>query len=142
MEMPQYDAHFGAVHVRPDTARGVRESAARALAAAGPWLWLAERDGVTVGMVQAEVREAASWIAGRGRQQPVAYLGQMSVLPGRRGRASEPRWSSTCTGKSTGSALPSRFCVTLSSTRYPRRSGTGWVTVRCGRSGKRGRPPT
>ncbi len=85
MEMLRYDAHFGAVRVRPDTARGVRESAARALAAADPWLWLAERDGVPVGMVQAEVRDAARWIAPAVRQQPVAYLGQMSVLPGSRG---------------------------------------------------------
>jgi GNAT superfamily N-acetyltransferase len=85
MDMMQYDAHFGAVHVRPDTARGLRESAARTLASADPWVWLAERDGVAVGAVQAEPPKAASWIAGAVRQHPVAYLGQMSVLPGRRG---------------------------------------------------------
>ncbi len=85
MEIMHYDAHFGAVHVRPDTACAVRESAARTLAAADPWVWLAERDGVTVGMVQAEPPEAASWIAAAVRPQPAAYLGQMFVLPGRRG---------------------------------------------------------
>jgi GNAT superfamily N-acetyltransferase len=85
MEMMHYDAHFGAVQVRPDTARVLRESAARTLAAAAPWTWLAERDGVAVGVVQAEPPTAASWIAAAVRQQPVAYLGQMSVLPGRRG---------------------------------------------------------
>jgi predicted N-acetyltransferase YhbS len=85
MEMMEYDAHFGAVRVQPDTARGLRESAARTLAEADPWMWLAERDGVAVGVVQAEPPQAAGWIAAAVRQQPVAYLGQMSVLPGKRG---------------------------------------------------------
>ena len=85
MEMMRYDAHFGSVTVRADTARGLRKSAARTLAAAQPWIWLAERDGEAVGMVQAEPPEAAGWIAPLVRAQPVAYLGEMSVLPGARG---------------------------------------------------------
>jgi GNAT superfamily N-acetyltransferase len=85
MEMMRYDAHFGSVTVRADTARGLRESAARTLAAAQPWTWLAERDGEAVGMVQAEPPEAAGWVAPLVRAQPVAYLGEMSVLPGARG---------------------------------------------------------
>jgi predicted N-acetyltransferase YhbS len=85
MEMMRYDAHFGSVTVRADTARGLRESAARTLAAAQPWTWLAERDGEAVGMVQAEPPEAAGWVAPLVRAQPVAYLGEMSVLPGVRG---------------------------------------------------------
>jgi ribosomal protein S18 acetylase RimI-like enzyme len=85
MEMMRYDAHFGSVTVRPDTARGLRESAARTLAAAQPWIWLAERGGEVVGMVQAEPPEAAGWVAPLVRVRPVAYLGEMSVLPGARG---------------------------------------------------------
>jgi predicted N-acetyltransferase YhbS len=85
MEMMRYDAHFGSVTVRADTARGLRESAARTLAAAQPWTWLAERDGEAVGMVHAEPPEAAGWVAPLVRGQPVAYLGEMSVLPGVRG---------------------------------------------------------
>jgi predicted N-acetyltransferase YhbS len=85
MEMMRYDAHFGSVSVRPDTARGLRESAARTLALAQPWTWLAERDGEAVGMVKAEPPEAAGWVAPAVRAQPVAYLGEMSVLPGVRG---------------------------------------------------------
>ena len=85
MEMMRYDAHFGSVTVRADTARGLRESAARTLAAAQPWTWLAERDGEAVGMVQAEPPEAAGWVAPLVRARPVAYLGEMSVLPGVRG---------------------------------------------------------
>jgi hypothetical protein len=72
MEMMRYDAHFGSVAVREDTARGLRESAARTLAAAQPWTWLAERDGEAVGMVQAEPPEAAGWVAPLVRAQPVA----------------------------------------------------------------------
>jgi GNAT superfamily N-acetyltransferase len=85
MAMMHYDAHFGAVRVRADTARAAREFAARVLAASEPWTWLAERDDLPVGFVQAEVREAARWIASAVRPQPVAYLGQMSVLPAERG---------------------------------------------------------
>jgi GNAT superfamily N-acetyltransferase len=85
MELMHYDAHFGAVQVRPDTASALRESTARTLAAANPWMWLAERDGVPVGVLQADPPEAADWIAPAVRQQPVAYLGYMSVLPQERG---------------------------------------------------------
>jgi GNAT superfamily N-acetyltransferase len=85
MEMMRYDAHFGSVTVRADTARGLRESAARTVAATQPWTWLAERDGEAVGMVQAEPPEAAGWVAPLVRARPVAYLGEMSVLPGARG---------------------------------------------------------
>jgi predicted N-acetyltransferase YhbS len=85
MEMMRYDEHFGSVKVRADAAGAIRESAGRTLAADNPWSWLAERDGVPVGMVLAEPPEAARWIAQAVRLQPVAYLGQMSVLPGERG---------------------------------------------------------
>lgn len=85
MEMMRYDAHFGAVQVRADTARAVRESAARTLAMADPWMWLAEREGKVVGVLDADPPATASWIQPAVRQHPVAYLGQMSVLPGARG---------------------------------------------------------
>ncbi len=85
MEMMRYDAHFGSVVVRPDTARALRESARRMLGAAPPWIWLAERDGEAVGMVHADPPEASGWIAPLVRAQPAAYLGEMSVLAGARG---------------------------------------------------------
>jgi predicted N-acetyltransferase YhbS len=85
MEMMRYDAHFGSVTVRADTARALREYAANTLAAAQPWTWLAHRDGEAVGMVHAEPPEAAGWVAPLVRARPVAYLGEMSVLPGVRG---------------------------------------------------------
>ncbi len=85
MAMMRYDAHFGSVTVRPDTASRLRESAARTLDAARPWIWLAERDGEAIGMVQADPPEAAGWVAPLIRPRPVAYLGAMSVLPRARG---------------------------------------------------------
>jgi predicted N-acetyltransferase YhbS len=85
MEMMRYDAHFGSVAVRPDTASNLRESAAQWLNATPPWAWVAERDGEAVGMVHAEPPEAAGWVAPLVRTQPAAYLGEMSVLPGARG---------------------------------------------------------
>jgi predicted N-acetyltransferase YhbS len=85
MEMMRYDARFGSVAVRPDTARNLRETAAEWLSAPHPWAWVAERDGEAVGMVHAEPPEAARWVAPLVGAQPAAYLGEMSVLPGARG---------------------------------------------------------
>lgn len=85
MAMMRYDAHFGSVTVRPDTASRLRESAARTLDAPRPWIWLAERDGEAVGMIQADPPEAAGWVAPLVRARPAAYIGEMSVLPGARG---------------------------------------------------------
>jgi predicted N-acetyltransferase YhbS len=85
MEMMRYDAHFGSVTVRPDTARSLRDDAARWLNAGRPWAWVAERDGEAVGLVHAEPPEAAGWVGPLVRAKPAAYLGEMSVLPGARG---------------------------------------------------------
>jgi GNAT superfamily N-acetyltransferase len=85
MELTRYDSHFGAVEVRSDTADGLRQWAAQVLAAARPWTWIAERDGEAVGMVHAEPPESATWAAPLVRAQSVAYLAEMSVLPGSRG---------------------------------------------------------
>ena len=56
------------------------------LAAAEPWIWLAERDGTAVGLLYAEPPEAAGWIAPMTGPAPVAYLELMVVLPGQRGQ--------------------------------------------------------
>jgi GNAT superfamily N-acetyltransferase len=85
LEMMRYDACFGSVVVRPDTAGNLRETAAQWLSAPQPWAWVAEREGEPVGMVHAEPPEAAGWVAPLVRARPAAYLGEMSVLPGARG---------------------------------------------------------
>lgn len=85
-EIVRYDAHFGCVIERPGTAEALRREASRLLAVPQPWTWLAERDAAPVGMIQAERPELAQWIAPMIRLAPAAYLGQMFVVPGERGR--------------------------------------------------------
>jgi GNAT superfamily N-acetyltransferase len=86
LELVRFDAHFGCMIERPGTADALRREASRLLAGPEPWTWLAERDGVPVGVVQAERPESAGWIAPMVRPAPAAYLGQMFVVPGERGR--------------------------------------------------------
>jgi predicted N-acetyltransferase YhbS len=85
LEMMRYDACFGSVAVRPDTAGNLRKTAAQWLDAPQSWAWVAEREAEVVGMVHAEPPEAAGWVAPLVRARPAAYLGEMSVLPGARG---------------------------------------------------------
>ncbi len=86
MEIVRFDAHFGAVVERTETAGTLRREAARMLSEPQPWTWLAERDGAPVGIAQAERPKRAAWIAPMVRQAPVAYLGQMFVAADERGR--------------------------------------------------------
>jgi len=81
----RYDAWFGAVRERPESAEALRREAAGLLAGPAPWVWLAERDGTPAGMVAAERPAAAQWIAPLALPSPVAYLMMMYVEPGERG---------------------------------------------------------
>jgi hypothetical protein len=63
MATVRYDAHFGTVIERPHSAAALRRDTAGLLAAADPWIWLAEQDGTPVGLLYAEPPEAAAWIA-------------------------------------------------------------------------------
>jgi GNAT superfamily N-acetyltransferase len=81
LELVRYDAWFGEVVERPRTREGLRHGTASLLADPAPWAWLAERDGVPVGLVAAERPEHASWIAPLTRLAPVAYLQQGFVRP-------------------------------------------------------------
>lgn len=85
-EVVRYDAHFGCVIERPGAADALRREASRLLAVPQPWTWLAERDAAPVGLIQAERPESARWIAPMARPAPAAYLGQMFIVPGERGR--------------------------------------------------------
>jgi ribosomal protein S18 acetylase RimI-like enzyme len=85
MEVIRYDAYFGGVTERPGTAAALRREAAGLLTGPEPWTWLAERDGLTVGMIAAERPESAGWIAPLAGPAPVAYVSLLGVLPGDRG---------------------------------------------------------
>jgi GNAT superfamily N-acetyltransferase len=81
----RYDDYFGSVIERPETEDALRKDSVDLLAAPEPWSWLAERDGVPVGMLEGLRPEAATWIAPMTRLAPVAYLQQGFVLPAERG---------------------------------------------------------
>lgn len=85
VEEVRYDAHFGGVTERPDTADAMRREVAAQLAGPEPWIWLAERDGAAIGLVTAERPEAAAWIAPLSGRAPVSYIPVLIVQPGERG---------------------------------------------------------
>jgi len=86
MEVIRFDAHFGAVIERPWTADALRREAVGRLAGPLAWTWLAERDGMPIGLLHAQRPDSAGWIAPMARPVPAAYLELMFVAPGERGR--------------------------------------------------------
>jgi GNAT superfamily N-acetyltransferase len=95
-EVVRYDANFVAVIDRPWTADALRADATTALAAAEPWVWLAERDGQAIGVLHAQRPADAGWIARLTRPEPVAY----NLLTG---------VSATERGAGVGAALAAQF---------------------------------
>lgn len=85
LETIRYDACFGVVTERPDTAQALHNTAAEALAGPEPWVWLAERDGHPAGMVWVQPPDATGWIAPMTRLTPVAYILLMGISAGHRG---------------------------------------------------------
>jgi hypothetical protein len=82
----RYDDYFGSVIERPHTEENLRRDSAQLLADSDTWTWLAERDGVAIGMLAGLRPEASTWIAPMTRIAPVAYLQQGVVLATERGR--------------------------------------------------------
>ena len=76
METVRYDAHFGTVIERPDTAAALRREAAARLAGPVSWTWLAERDGSPVGLLYAQGPGQADWIAPLARPAPWTWLAE------------------------------------------------------------------
>jgi hypothetical protein len=85
LETVRFDAHFGGVVERPETAAALRREAAGALTGTAPWVWLAEDAGTLAGMAWAERPEAAGWIAPLTSLAPAAYILLMGVAAGARG---------------------------------------------------------
>lgn len=96
VEVIRFDAHFGTVIERPSTADALQREAAGSLARPDAWTWLAERDGMPIGLLYAQRPDSAGWIAPMVHPSPVAYLELMGVVPGERGRG-------------VGAALVSRY---------------------------------
>ncbi len=84
VELVRYDAFFGEVVERPETRQGLRNSTEAILSGPDPWVWLAEVDGVPVGMLLAERPEDTAWLAAYTGVTPASYLQQGFVMPDRR----------------------------------------------------------
>lgn len=80
-----FEADFGTAYPRPEADGWLRAEVIRALDAAEPWLWVARRDGATVGAVEVQRPEAAGWMADFTSVRPMAYLGTLFVDPAGRG---------------------------------------------------------
>ncbi len=90
LEVIRFDAHFGTVAERPDTAAALRRDAEAALAAGEPWIWLAERGSTPAGLLYARRPDQARWLAPMVRLAPAAYLELMYVQPDERGLGAGP----------------------------------------------------
>ncbi|HEU5475130.1 MAG TPA: GNAT family N-acetyltransferase [Actinophytocola sp.] len=82
----EYSALVGGAILRPESAEIKRASVARHLANEDP-VWLAERDGIPIGMVQCWLTESepGSWSAIRLPPGRWGYVNCLSVLPAERG---------------------------------------------------------
>jgi GNAT superfamily N-acetyltransferase len=89
VEVIRYDAHFGGVVVRPSTPTALRAELAALLAEPAPWIWLASRDGMPVGVLIGE-QPPVPWITPLIGVAPVAYNMLTFVSPAHRGSGVAP----------------------------------------------------
>jgi hypothetical protein len=85
LETIRFDAHFGVVTERPDTATALRAMAAQALDGHQPWVWLAEHD-TPGGMIWAQEPDDAGPVAAMTRLAPAACILLAGVTAKDRGR--------------------------------------------------------
>jgi len=83
----RWDDNFGGAHWRTSTPARMRDFVAELIASPSPRAWVAEVGGEVVGSCDVELPESAGWAAAGVAVDPsrVAYIGTMSVMPGRRG---------------------------------------------------------
>jgi GNAT superfamily N-acetyltransferase len=85
MEQLRWDAQFGYAAIRPSTHAGLTGEVAEAVNGVKKYAWLAERDGVAVGLVVVQPPEYAGWASGQIRLGPAAYLNCGAVTARERG---------------------------------------------------------
>jgi GNAT superfamily N-acetyltransferase len=85
LEEVRFGARLSGLPARPGTAELMRERYATVLSAEEPWVWLADADGETVGLVSVTVGPQAAWTAPLVTATPVAYVDCAAVSPGHRG---------------------------------------------------------
>ena len=85
LEVVEYDARFGKVTMREETAAVLADGLRERLSAPEPQAWVAERDGAVVGLVTVQLPPESSWVSGLTSASPVGYLETMSVTAALRG---------------------------------------------------------
>ncbi|HEX6755321.1 MAG TPA: GNAT family N-acetyltransferase [Mycobacteriales bacterium] len=81
----RYDQGLSTAGERPGHEGLRRQEMAGRLGASAAWAWLAERDGVPVGVLAADRPEDALWVGPMTSSGPAAYVSLLSVEPGSRG---------------------------------------------------------
>ncbi|MGZ3142085.1 GNAT family N-acetyltransferase [Lentzea chajnantorensis] len=81
----RYDAEFGMVTVRANSAEHLRAALAEVLDRDHEAMWLAVHGGTPVGMVYVDLPRHAGWMDRFAEQRPFAYLGHLGVRPDARG---------------------------------------------------------
>jgi GNAT superfamily N-acetyltransferase len=82
LELVRWNQMLGQMTERPNTGELIR---AKYTADSRPWTWLAEVDGVPVGLLTVLDPARAAWACGLSSAGSAAYLSDLMVLPGRRG---------------------------------------------------------
>jgi ribosomal protein S18 acetylase RimI-like enzyme len=85
MHTVRYDAAFGMVTERPNSATHLRSSLAEALGRDHDAMWIAERDNTPIGMAYVDMPQDAQWMERFTEARPFAYLGHLGVRPDARG---------------------------------------------------------
>jgi GNAT superfamily N-acetyltransferase len=82
LELVRWNQMLGQMTERPNTAELIR---AKHTGAGRPWTWLAEGDGVPVGLLNVLDPDHAPWASGLTSAGRAVYLSDLMVLPDRRG---------------------------------------------------------
>ena len=85
LEELEFDAGLSPTTDRPGHEAARRQVVERSLGEPSPWAWVAERDGVPVGVLTAQKPEAAEWVVATTSARPAAYLSLLSVRAADRG---------------------------------------------------------
>lgn len=85
MHTVRYDAAFGMVTERPNTATHLRIALADALDRDHEAMWLAVREDTPIGMLYLDMPPHAQWMERYADTSPFAYLAHLGVLPDARG---------------------------------------------------------
>jgi predicted N-acetyltransferase YhbS len=86
LEVIRWDSQFDGVTLRPSSAARARDDVVEQLDKARPSAWVAESDGVVVGLLTIAWPPEADWISPLVAVDParIAYLGCLSIAPARR----------------------------------------------------------